>query len=177
MRRKRARCGRRERWTQRRCGRERIGLENSASTKLSLRRVSSDLLNVAGGLCFILKNCEIRLPPRISCPAAYEGEHTSGLFLLHRQRDLPAYNYPQCLWPQIQHPEKLLRGVSALEKRKHGSPSQRNRLPRVFRPKASVSSLIFDVYRHPLDNTNTIFAVGFASPFPQEVNETVNLGI
>ena len=31
--------------------------------------------------------------------------------------------------------------------------------------------------RHPPDNTNLMFTVGFVSPFPQEVNETVNRGI
>ena len=57
----------------------------SASAKLLLRGVSSSsdafgpLKSVAGGLCFILENCEVRLPPRLlsttlTRPAAYEGE-------------------------------------------------------------------------------------------------------
>ena len=60
----------------------------SASAKLLLRGVSSSsdafgpLKSVAGGLCFILENCEVRLP---SCmlfttlmgSAAYEGEQAS----------------------------------------------------------------------------------------------------
>ena len=57
----------------------------TASAKLLLRGVSSSsdafapLKSVAGGLCFILENCEVRLPPRmlsatLTCPAAYEGE-------------------------------------------------------------------------------------------------------
>ena len=57
----------------------------SASAKLLLRGVGSasdafgPLKSVAGGLCFILENCEVRLPPHmlsatLTCPAAYEGE-------------------------------------------------------------------------------------------------------
>ena len=57
----------------------------SASAKLVLRgvRVSADafrpLKSVAGGLCFILENCEVWAPPltlpiTLISPAAYEGE-------------------------------------------------------------------------------------------------------
>ena len=57
----------------------------SASAKLLLRGVSSSsdafgpLKSVAGGLCFILENCEVWLPSRmlsatLTCPVAYEGE-------------------------------------------------------------------------------------------------------
>ena len=60
----------------------------TASAKLLLRGVSSSsdafgpLKSVAGGLCFILENCEVRLPLRmlsttLTCPAAYEGEQGS----------------------------------------------------------------------------------------------------
>ena len=57
----------------------------TASAKLLLRGVSGSsdafgpLKSVAGGLCFILENCEVRLPLRmlfvtLTRPAAYEGE-------------------------------------------------------------------------------------------------------
>ena len=57
----------------------------SASAKLLLRGVSSSsdafgpLKSVAGGLCFILENCEVCPPSRmisaiLNVPAAYEGE-------------------------------------------------------------------------------------------------------
>ena len=57
----------------------------TASAKLVLRGVSSSsdafgpLKSVAGGLCFILENCEVRPPPlmlstTLTCPAAYEGK-------------------------------------------------------------------------------------------------------
>ena len=60
----------------------------SASAKLLLRGVSSSsdafgpLKSVAGGLCFILENCEVRLPPHIlsvtlTGPAAHQGEQVS----------------------------------------------------------------------------------------------------
>ena len=61
----------------------------SASAKLLLRGVSSSsdafgpLKSVAGGLCFILENCEVPLPPprmssvTLMAPAAYEGEQAS----------------------------------------------------------------------------------------------------
>ena len=59
----------------------------SSSAKLLLRGVrdSADafgpLKSVAGGLCFILENCEVRLPPRslsaaLITLAAHEGEQT-----------------------------------------------------------------------------------------------------
>ena len=59
----------------------------SSSAKLLLRGVrdSADafgpLKSVAGGLCFILENCEVRLPPHLLSttlisPAAHEGEQT-----------------------------------------------------------------------------------------------------
>ena len=57
----------------------------TASAKLLLRGVSSSsdafgpLKSVAGGLCFILENCDVRLPSRmlsatLTCPAAHEGK-------------------------------------------------------------------------------------------------------
>ena len=60
----------------------------SASAKLLLRGVSSSseafgpLKSVAGGLCFILENCEVRLLPCMLSvtfigPAAHEGEQAS----------------------------------------------------------------------------------------------------
>ena len=60
----------------------------SASAKLVLRGVGSSsdafgpLKSVAGGLCFILENCEVRLPLHIlsvtlTGPAAHEGEQVS----------------------------------------------------------------------------------------------------
>ena len=60
----------------------------SASAKLLLRGVSSSsdafgpLKSVAGGLCFILENCEVRLPLRmvsatLTCPTAHESEQRS----------------------------------------------------------------------------------------------------
>ena len=60
----------------------------SASAKLLLRGVSSSsdafgpLKSVAGGLCFILENCEVRLLPRVLSvtligPAAHEGKQAS----------------------------------------------------------------------------------------------------
>ena len=60
----------------------------SASAKLLLRGVSSSsdafgpLKSVAGGLCFILENCEVRLTPCVLSmmfigPAADEGEQAS----------------------------------------------------------------------------------------------------
>ena len=60
----------------------------SASAKLLLRGVSSSsdafgpLKSVAGGLCFILENCEVRLPPHVLSvtligPAAHESEQVS----------------------------------------------------------------------------------------------------
>ena len=60
----------------------------TASAKLLLRGVSSSsdafgpLKSVAGGLCFILDNCEVRVPHRmlfvtLTGPAAYEGEQGS----------------------------------------------------------------------------------------------------
>ena len=60
----------------------------SASAKLLLRGVSSSseafgpLKSVAGGLCFILENCEVRLLPCMLSvtfigPAAYEGQQAS----------------------------------------------------------------------------------------------------
>ena len=60
----------------------------TASAKLLLRGVSSSsdafgpLKSVAGGLCFILENCEVRLYSRMSsttltCPAANEGKQAS----------------------------------------------------------------------------------------------------
>ena len=59
----------------------------SSSAKLLLRGVrdSADafgpLKSVAGGLCFLLENCEVRLPPHLLpktliSPAAHEGEQT-----------------------------------------------------------------------------------------------------
>ena len=61
----------------------------SAATKLLLRGVRDTadafgpLKSVAGGLCFILENCEVRFPFRIRCLAltgtsANEGKYTSG---------------------------------------------------------------------------------------------------
>ena len=58
----------------------------SASAKLVLRGVSSSsdafgpLKSVAGGLCFILENCEVwlhsrMLPATLTCPAAHKGKH------------------------------------------------------------------------------------------------------
>ena len=58
----------------------------TASAKLVLRGVSSSsdafgpLKSIAGGLCFILENCEVRLPSRmlsatLTYPAAYKGKH------------------------------------------------------------------------------------------------------
>ena len=60
----------------------------SASAKLVLRGVcdSADafgpLKSVAGGLCFILENCEVQFPPhtlsvKLICTQAYEGEQAS----------------------------------------------------------------------------------------------------
>ena len=57
----------------------------SASAKLLLRGVGSSsdafgpLKSVAGGLCFILENCEVWLPPRVlspklMSPTAHQGE-------------------------------------------------------------------------------------------------------
>ena len=70
----------------------------SASAKLLLRGVSNSsdafgpLKSVAGGLCFILENCEVRLTPRIlsvkfMSPAAYGGEQASNRIVGTQSQD------------------------------------------------------------------------------------------
>ena len=70
----------------------------SASAKLLLRGVSSSsdafgpLKSVAGGLCFILENCEVWLPPRILSVTltripAYEGKQASNRIVGTQSRD------------------------------------------------------------------------------------------
>ena len=72
----------------------------SASAKLVLRGVSSSsdafgpLKSVAGGLCFILENCEVWLPPRMlfmtpNGPAAYEGEQAINRITGTQSQDTP----------------------------------------------------------------------------------------
>ena len=79
----------------------------SASAKLLLRGVSSSsdafgpLKSVAGGLCFILENCEVRLPLRMlsmipTCPVAYEGEQTSNRIVGTQSQDTQRAALPAC---------------------------------------------------------------------------------
>ena len=70
----------------------------TASAKFLLRGVSSSsdafgpLKSVAGGLCFILENCEVWLPPRMLFatligPAAYEGKQGSNRIVGTQSQD------------------------------------------------------------------------------------------
>ena len=70
----------------------------SASAKLLLRGVSSSsdafgpLKSVAGGLCFILENCEVKPPPStlsvtLTGPAAHEGEQASNRIVGTQNQD------------------------------------------------------------------------------------------
>ena len=105
-----------------------------ASAGLLLRRVSSSsdvfgpFKSVAGGFCFILGNCGVRPLPVCYPQHSPVPQHTKAnmyqghFFSITTATRLPT-TIPRCLWPRIQHPEKLFRVLSALAKRKHGSLS------------------------------------------------------